>query len=276
MMRNSLVLASALTIAATAITPAAVTPGIQRPSQVTSDWCSDTNSGDDRARHNEVREFVVPAAGATLTVDASPNGGIRVDGQARQDVQVRACVHATAETAEQAKALAQRVEVVGTVDRVSAQGPQNLDRRESWSVSYRLEVPNRTSLSLNTTNGGISLSDVDGQIDFRTVNGGVSLTRVAGNVKGRTNNGGIDVDLDGSTWNGDGLEVETTNGGVRMSIPANYSARLETGTVNGRMNIEFPVTAQGRIDRSIETQLGSGGPLIRVRTSNGGVHIRRK
>jgi hypothetical protein len=274
MMRNSFVLAAALALAATPITPSAVTS--QPPSQQASDWCSANNHSDDRESHAEIREFAVPAAGATMTVDAAPNGGIRVEGQARADVQVRACVTATGSTVEQARALAQRVEVVATADRVSAEGPQNLGRPESWHVSYRLAVPNRTSLSLRTSNGGISLSDVEGQIEFRTVNGGVSLTRVAGNVRGRTSNGGVDVDLDGSTWNGDGLDVETQNGGVRMSIPASYSARLETGTVNGRMNIDFPVTTQGRIGRHIEAQLGSGGPLIRVRTSNGGVHIRRK
>jgi DUF4097 and DUF4098 domain-containing protein YvlB len=137
-------------------------------------------------------------------------------------------------------------------------------------------VPNRTSLSLTSSNGGIDISDVDGQIAFRTVNGGVKLTRLAGNVRGRTSNGGVSVDLDGTTWTGDGLDVETNNGGVNMSIPSNYSARLETGTVNGRMNIDFPVTVQGKIGRSIETQLGSGGALLRVRTSNGGVNIRQK
>jgi hypothetical protein len=276
MMRNAFVLTAALTVTASAFSPAALPGGIERTSQGTRDWCSDTDNSGDRARHTEIRDFAVPAAGATLNVNAAPNGGIRVEGQARADIQVLACVSATSATVEQARALAQRVEVVATVDRVSATGPQNLDRRESWSVSYRLSVPNRTSLSLETVNGGISLTDVDGQIDFRTVNGGVSLTRVAGNVKGRTSNGGVDVDLDGPTWNGDGLDVETQNGGVRMSIPADYSARLETGTVNGRMNIEFPVTVQGRFTRNIEAQLGSGGPLIKVRTNNGGVHIRRK
>jgi hypothetical protein len=270
MMKLPVVLTAALALA-----PAfAPTGTVQRTQR--GDWCSNNNYSDDRARHNEVRDSTVPASGATINVDASPNGGIKVEGHARTDVQVQACVSATADSEEQARALAQRVEVVTTADRVSANGPQNLGRRESWSVSYRLAVPNRTSLSLRTTNGGISLTDVDGEIAFRTVNGGVSLTRVAGSVRGRTSNGGVDVDLEGSTWNGEGLEVETENGGVSMAIPADYSARLETGTVNGRMNIDFPVTVQGRIGRSIETQLGSGGPLIKVRTSNGGVNIRRK
>ena len=272
MLKSSFVLTAAL-VASTTVVPA-ITPPV--PQSQSEDWCTHTNSGGDRARFSEVRSFTVPATGALMTVDASPNGGIKVEGQARADVQVQACVNATAETEDQARAIAQRVDVVATVDRVAADGPRNLGRREGWSVSYRLSVPNKASLSLRTTNGGIALSDVDGEIDFRTVNGGVTLSRLAGKVHGRTTNGGVDVDLEGSTWNGDGLDVQTENGGVRMSVPADYSARLETGTVNGRMNIEFPVTVQGRIGREIETQLGSGGPLIRVRTSNGGVNVRRK
>lgn len=245
--------------------------------QVADDWCRNSNNGDDRARHNEIREFSVPAAGATLTVDASPNGGIRVAGEARGDIMGQACVNTTAATEEQARALAQRVEISATADRVSATGPdqQQLGEREHWSVNFRLTVPTKTSLSLLTRNGGISISDVDGEINFRTNNGGVKLARLSGNVRGRTTNGGVDVDLDGTTWNGQGLDVETQNGGVRMSIPSNYSAQLDTGTVNGGLSIDFPVTV-GRVNRQIQTQLGSGGPLIKVRTSNGGVHIRKK
>jgi hypothetical protein len=276
MMMKTFVSRTVLAAAATAVTLGAGVSGAQRASSGTSDWCSNSNYSDDRSSHSEVREFTVPASGATITVDAAPNGGIKVDGQARPDVHVQACVTSTAATDAQARSIAERVEVVATAERVSATGPTGLGRREQWQVSYRLAVPNRTSLTLRTTNGGIALADLDGQIEFRTVNGGVTLRRLAGNVRGRTSNGGVDVDLDGSTWNGDGLEVETENGGVKMAVPANYSAKLETGTVNGRMHIDFPVTTQGRFDRQIEAQLGSGGPLIKVRTSNGGVSIQRK
>lgn len=276
MKTTSFIIAAVMAGATTAVTLGAVKPAVQGTSAGTNDWCSNTSYSSDRETYSEVREFTVPAIGSPLTVDAAPNGGIRVAGEARGDIHVSACVSATGETVDEARALAQRVDVAATVDRVAAEGPRNLGRRENWHVSYRIAVPNRTSLSLASSNGGIEISDVDGQIAFRTVNGGVKLTRLAGNVHGRTSNGGVNVDLDGTTWNGDGLDVETNNGGVSMSIPSNYSARLETGTVNGRMNIDFPVTVQGKIGRSIETQLGHGGPLLRVRTSNGGVNIRQK
>ncbi len=42
------------------------------------------------------------------------------------------------------------------------------------------------------------------------------------------------------------------------------------------MNIDFPLTVQGRIDREINANLGAGGAPIRVTTHNGGVKIAKK
>lgn len=246
-----------------------------QPAQSTDDWCTSERWGNDRPSVCEVREYTVTAAG-TLTVDAAPNGGISVEGGARNDVLVRAKVVAQAETQDRARQIASAVTVSAAADSVKADGPSGLGRRESWSVSYRLSVPTISALSLKTTNGGISIRDVDGEIEFRTVNGGVKLSNLAGDVRGRTSNGGVDVDLDGPGWKGDGLNVETNNGGVHLRIPDQYSAHLETGTINGGLNIDFPLTVQGRVDREISANLGAGGAPIRVRTNNGGVKVSRK
>ena len=69
------------------------------------------------------------------------------------------------------------------------------------------------------------------------------------------------------------MDVETTNGGVELVVPEGFNADLETGTVNGGIDIDFPITVQGRIGRRINTTLGAGGPLVRVMTTNGGVTI---
>jgi hypothetical protein len=248
-----------------------------QPAQVstTDDWCRRDRSGNDREGFCEVRTFTVTAAG-TMSVDAEPNGGIEVGGSARGDILVQAKVSAQAETQARAQQIASSVQVTAAPDKVFADGPSGLGRREGWSVSYRLSVPTVCSLALKTTNGGISIRDVDGQIEFKTVNGGVKLSNLAGDVKGRTSNGGVDVDLDGPGWRGEGLDVETSNGGVHLRIPEHYSAHLDTGTVNGGLNIDFPVTVQGRLDRQLSANLGSGGAPIRVRTHNGGVRVTKK
>jgi hypothetical protein len=245
----------------------------------TDDWCDDggrDQRGDERETHCEVREFTVPASGASLSIDAQPNGGISVEGSARRDIHIRARVQTTARTREEARALAGRVEIIATADRVEARGPDESNRRESWSVSYRLAAPQQTPLNLRSTNGGISIKNVNSRIEFRTVNGGVSLSNVGGSVEGRTSNGGITVDLDGSTWQGEGLDVETSNGGVKLSLPETFAAHLEASTNNGGLNIDFPITVQGRLGRSISTDIGGGGPTLRIRTANGGVKVSRK
>ena len=97
----------------------------------------------------------------------------------------------------------------------------------------------------------------------------------AGDVRGRTTNGGLRVELDGDEWDGEGLDVQTTNGGVSLYIPDDYSARLVTGTVNGGIRIDFPIMVQGNIGRRITTDLGNGGKTVRVTTTNGGVTVRK-
>jgi DUF4097 and DUF4098 domain-containing protein YvlB len=106
----------------------------------------------------------------------------------------------------------------------------------------------------------------------------VRLQDVGGRVNGETRNGGLNVTLNGSKWDGEGLDVQTSNGGVDLRIPDDYNAELETRTVNGGLRIDFPITVQGELTsrRGLSTTLGSGGPLIRARTTNGGVTIRRR
>jgi hypothetical protein len=192
----------------------------------------------------------------------------------RAVVEVRAKVWANARSVERAQELARDVRVVANGGRLSADGPDT-GRRESWGVSWELMVPHSTDLDLETHNGGITISDVRGRIRFDALNGGVHLSGTAGDVVGHTTNGGLHVELDGDGWDGLGLDVETTNGGVTVSIPRNYSAQLETRTVNGGINVDFPVTVQGRIGRSLDVRLGEGGRTVRAVTTNGGVRIVR-
>lgn len=140
---------------------------------------------------------------------------------------------------------------------------------------FILFAPWRSDLSLETYNGGISISDISGRIEFTGHNGGVSLKRVAGSVRGGTTNGGLSVELAGDRWDGETLDVKTTNGGIVVAVPENYSAHLEAGTVNGSLSIDFPVTVQGRITRELAVNLGAGGPTVRAMTTNGGVRIKR-
>lgn len=243
--------------------------------QPDGDPCRDGGWDDDRYRACDVREYTLPAG--PLTVDARSNGGIRVEGWDRSEIRIQAVVTAQAREEAAAKRLASEVDVQAGSGRVAAAGPASRNR-EGWSVSYRINVPRRNDLELNANNGGITITSVSGTIRFDTTNGGVRLTDIGGDVRGETRNGGLNVTLNGQQWDGAGLDVQTSNGGVTLAIPDGYNAELTTRTVNGGFRTDYPMTIQGELSprRGISTTLGAGGPPVNVRTTNGGVRINRR
>ena len=230
----------------------------------------------DRSRSSYCEDREATIGAGFIDVDASPNGGIRILGSNRSDVLVRARVQSFGDTIDDARRIAAGIRIETAGGRIRAEGPDRNGSDEWWAVSYVLEVPRFSQLTLRTRNGGISIEDFRGTAALRTQNGGVSLRGVGGDIRGETTNGGLTVDLDGDRWEGAGLDVQTTNGGVHVSIPEAYSAQLETGTVHGRLRSDFPLTIQGRLDRYITATLGAGGARVRATTTNGGVTITRK
>jgi len=237
--------------------------------------CRDNSWYNDRLEGNcEVREQTLAMSGSPISIDGRQNGGISVKGWDQNNVLVRARVQAGAPTAAEAADLARQVRIETSGAKIFASGPENR-KNYHWDVSYEVFVPRRADLSLETHNGGISISEVNGKIEFTALNGGVVLRKVGGAVRGSTTNGGLVVELSGDRWDGETLDVKTTNGGIVMSIPENYSANLQTGTVNGGINVDFPVTVQGQINKQLAVNLGSGGATVKAMTTNGGVRVKR-
>lgn len=241
------------------------------------EFCSNNWSNGDKVSVSDLRESTVVSTGS-LNIDGGRNGGIRVQGENRSDVSVRACVQAWAVTDEAARAIASSIRISTAGGMVKADGPAE----EGWSVSYDARVPVNTNLKLTAHNGGISIGSVDGRLEFETMNGGVSLMDVSGDVRGRTTNGGVNVSLSGSTWRGSGLDVQTTNGGVNVNIPEGYAANFEASTVNGGFKSDVPalnVTTEdnkggwANRTRQVNTAINGGGAPIKLATKNGGVKI---
>jgi hypothetical protein len=219
----------------------------------------------------ELRSTTFPLANGRLNV-TSQNGAIELIGEDRPDValEARVSVHAGSES-EAANILHQiTISIGGTVE---AHGPHPSGNR-NWSVGYKLHVPRHLAAYLRTMNGGISLNSIDGNIHGETTNGGIEISRLAGDVHLTTTNGGIHATLEGPTWHGTGLEAATTNGGVSVSLPSNYSAHLVASTVNGGISLDVPSANQNGVHHhDLDTNLGSGGPTLHFETVNGGVAI---
>lgn len=245
-----------------------------------SRWLENCRNGrggdDDRGRACEVRVVPVKLSGRALDIDGRENGGIRVVGWDGDSVRVTARIQANARDDGAARDLIKEVKISVDGRRISSDGPRSWGRNENVSVSYVVFVPRRFDLQLDAHNGGLGVTGVTGKMSLQTTNGSVSLTDVGGDVHARTQNGSLNVQLVGAKWDGAGLDAETQNGSVHMGIPSSYAAQIETGTVNGRMNTDFPITVQGNIGRRLSLPLNGGGTPIRAITTNGSVTLSRR
>jgi len=229
-----------------------------------AEWCDQSWHG----ASCEVRELEI-AARDLVRVDAGKNGGIEIRGWDKDQIKIFAKVQIHRDRTRDNPVLPEEIEIL-TDGTIEPDGP----RRDGWGVSFRIYVPKQTNLDLRAYNGGIAIEEVHGELEFDTHNGGIRLFDAGGDVNGSTRNGGLSVHLSGTTWDGEGLNLETTNGGVSLNVPEEYSARLIAGTVNGGLDVDYAFERRTKIGKKkIRTKLGDGGPLIRVVTTNGGVRI---
>jgi len=225
----------------------------------------------------ELRRTTLPLVNGQISVSGK-NGGIEVIGEDRQNVALEARVVAQDSSTQQAESLLKEIKIL-TDGSIRAEGPSSGLIAGlfggSWYVNFRLHVPRHLAAQLHSENGGIDISNIDGEISANTTNGGLTLRDLGGRVRATTVNGGLNVVLNGTQWHGEGLFAKSTNGGVTVNAPDHYSAHIIAATVNGGISVAFPITTQGSIRNHIDTQIGQGGPSIQVETTNGGVSIGR-
>jgi hypothetical protein len=236
------------------------------------DFCSKSNfSYSGKTTVKEIREITFPAPNL-LTVDGQRHGGISVVGADRSDVLVRACIIAAGDSADEARSVGRNIRIeTGSMVKAANTPPQG------WMVLYEIYVPRRTNLNLTTYHGSIGISGVEGAMEFKTLHGGLSLADIGGNVRGRTVHGGVSVVLSGNYWKGAGLDLETTHGGVYLSLPKTYAANIQTGTLHGTFYSNIKDLQSIRKEQfqaiRINQPFNGGGSGIRVVTTYGAVQI---
>ena len=95
-----------------------------------------------------------------------------------------------------------------------------------------------------------------------------------GGFHGETGSGEITAEgKQSGTW-----DARTGSGNVRLRLPANSAFDADISTSSGSIDVNSPIemTVQGRIGdshKAIHGKVRGGGPLLRVRTGSGDIHI---
>ncbi len=225
----------------------------------------------------EVRSVEIPLADGRLQVDGGPSGSITVEAWEGSDVRAYARISARSRMGRNADDVVGQVEIEAAAGRLGASGPRGLLGGTSWTVSYWIQVPRGAELSLETTNGRIDVAGVGGPIEARSTNGRIRLHDVDGWIDARTTNGSLEAAfVEGASLRAP-LELRGTNGSVTLVVPADLNARVQASTTNGSIGGDVVMDTSGsRGNRQATATLGTGGPDITLRTTNGSIRIRTR
>jgi hypothetical protein len=162
----------------------------------------------------------------------------------------------------------------------------------SYGCNVYINLPASLDLNLETSNGAVSVSETQGDIECHTSNGAITLKNTEGDARLRTSNGTIVTrnhygELNGRTSNGEinadvvlprrgECVLKTSNGGIVLSIPPDTSAMIKASTSNGRIEIgDLDVNITEMEKTELRGIMGNGEGDIELETSNGGISLRR-
>jgi hypothetical protein len=180
--------------------------------------------------------------------------------------------------------------------------------RGNLGASAVVEVPKGTLLDLRTSNGGVKVVGLTGDLIGKTSNGPIEVKGSKGPLKLVTSNGGITVvggsgNMDLESSNG-GINIQasqavvnaktsnakvqfkgtlaagehsfnSSNGGIQLTLPEDAQFRLDASTSNGRIKSAFDVKGKDKANKhSLRGVVGDGqATAIKLHTSNGGIEI---
>jgi hypothetical protein len=166
----------------------------------------------------------------------------------------------------------------------------DMDHR-SDKVSLIARIPMRANLELSAVNDSeIIVSNITGNLELSNTNGPITASRISGSVIAESVNNKINVSfakIDAASAS----SFESINGELTVAIPASAGAEVHLDSARGQITSDFEVTLvptestvsrnEGkngvavRIEQVIIAKINNGGPVLRFKTLNGNINIRK-
>ena len=239
------------------------------------------------------------------------NGRTTVFGEERTDIEVQIAKTARAESSGAAQELLDEIRLIhgvsGEALELDVEVPRKWNRR--GHANLELHVPQGMSVDVAVSNGKIAVTNLRGRVRARSSNGSVTIDDVVGDIEvattnakvvcastcgklvARSSNGKIELEEHSGS-----VDASTSNGLIRVSMEKVGKAGVQLATSNGRIQLELPEQVDADVDIRVDNgvirndrtlckatratngqvkgQLGAGGALIKLRTSNGSISLR--
>jgi len=272
---------------------------------------------DHSAYRSEFDQTYALQPGGTASV-RNVDGYVKVIPWDRNEVGFKGVLKVRAGSEEEARRLAKDIKVIVSHDdkSFSVEVKRTGKARwvhwgigHSWALDIDLNVPRQCNVDVETVDGSIEVSGLEGKVDAASTDGSVNvadvrgdvhctmvdgsceLTNVDGAVDANATDGSLNINgkilglnahtvdgsvhitaLEGST-DAEGWRVGTVDGSVTMTLPKSLSFDLEASSVDGNIYVSGPAKFVSRSHHRVVATLGEGGSPLSVRTTEGSITV---
>lgn len=234
--------------------------------------------------------------GGTLAVIGAPNGSIRIEGWANNEIEITAEIEVQATNEADIAKLSQvtgfvleeslgrtGVISVGTHDKkalkkVEKKFPKHLIGTP-FRINYAIKVPRYTDLQIDGGIGDLYVSGVEGAFRINVLDGNSTLDLVGGRLEGTFGKGSVNITIPTRTWRGRYADVSLASGEMNLNLPAGLNADfdatiLRTGKIENLFSTFTPRVRKGEFtEKSIIAKTGTGSIPLKFTVGDGNLKI---
>ena len=133
----------------------------------------------------------------------------------------------------------------------------------------------RGSVELKTSGGNISVGRVTGQADLSTSGGSIKIDSVTSSLRAHTSGGSIRAGINGPL--NEECSLSTSGGSVSVTVDKAAAFQLDASTSGGGVDASGLTLTLDKANRNRSRLAGAvngGGPLLKLRSSGGGISVR--
>jgi hypothetical protein len=233
--------------------------------------------------------------GGTVTIVGAPAGSLTIEGWQRSEVEVIAEIEQQAPTAADLDRLAPlnnvaidedanhiRIITTGTHDRkFLKQAAKDLPKSLiglPWKIDYHIKVPAITDLAIDSGNGPIKLSGVEGTIRLNALQSVADLSLTGSDVSVLIQIGTVNVSIPTRAWHGLIAEIKLATGNLNLELMPGFSGDinaevLRTGEVKNTFPDLEPRERNSITKKFVRVRAGSGGATLGLTVGDGTIQI---
>jgi hypothetical protein len=200
-------------------------------------------------------------ANAVTFIVRNRNGAVSVSTWDSSEYRIELTIRARGFTVGEAQRTIDDLDVDVTEERIQNQLrlvleyniPESTWRKLSIGITAYLPADAEVNLDLESSNGGIYLSGIQGDsVNLVTSNGPLVLEGVYANgITGFSSNGGIEGQIEASD-----TTLGTSNGGIEITIPCTASGSYDLSTSNG--NVRLAVSSSDEVGYDLDLSTSNG------------------